>query len=177
MAATGRHRYSVAVVRTALVGWLCLALVPPTSDREADANTVAGAADDDEPASQVGVLSEGGRRRGGVELTLGGVAVAVAGALIAFGAMELRSGRARERSCARAYQDICTVDPPSFSYAAGGLGLGLAVPVLIGAAFLWARGAKIHRDARAVGALQRASLSVAIGRGVSAVTVGASVRF
>lgn len=96
--------------------------------------------------------SEAGTRRGAIEFTLGGVAVALFGVLIGRGAWEVVEGRELERDCANgtAMDLQCDFANPSRGhYVAAGLSFGFAVPMAIAAGFLFAHGARINRDYKA----------------------------
>jgi hypothetical protein len=96
--------------------------------------------------------SEAGSRRGAIEFTLGGVAVALFGVLIGRGAWEIAEGRELERGCAdgTAMDLQCDFANPSRGhYVAAGLSFGFAVPMAIASGFLFAHGARINRDYKA----------------------------
>jgi hypothetical protein len=98
-------------------------------------------------------FSEGGTRRGAIEFTIGGVAVAVFGVLVGRGAWEIVQGQELDRECANgtSMELQCeTTNPPSRgNRVAAGLSFGFAVPMAIAAGFMFAHGARIHRDYKA----------------------------
>ncbi len=124
--------------------------------------------------------SEGGTRRGAIEFTLGGAAVVVFGVLVGRGAWEIVKGQQLDRECANGtsqeLQCELTSPPSRGNRVAAGLSFGFAVPMAIAAGFLFAHGARIHRDYEAWKAEQRRVqvLPSASRRGVG---LGLQVRF
>ncbi len=96
--------------------------------------------------------SEQGTRRGELEFGLASVMLGVGVGLFAFGGVELDRTRTHQRYCAQGYGssglDSCLLDPPGLGYAAVGLSWAFAVPIVIGSGLLFARGARIHADAK-----------------------------
>ena len=109
-------------------------------------------------------FSEAGTKRGAIEFTLGSAAVVLFGVLIGRGAWEVVQGRNLERGCADGTSmDLqCSIsDPPSRgNRIAAGLSFGFAVPMAIAAGFLFAHGARIHRDYKAFKRVEQARLRV-----------------
>ena len=95
-------------------------------------------------------FSEGGTRRGVVELTLGSLTAATSLLLIGRGAWELSQARELENACESPNPPLeCELDGPARgNRIAGGLSLGLSVPFGVASGFLFAYGARIHRDWR-----------------------------
>jgi hypothetical protein len=96
--------------------------------------------------------SEQGTKRGELEFALAGVMLGVGVGLAAYGGVELDRTRAHQRFCAQGFGseglDSCQLDPPGLGYAAVGLSWAFAVPLVIGSGLLFARGARIHADAK-----------------------------
>ena len=94
-------------------------------------------------------MSEGGTRRGILELALGSVALAGSAALIGRGVWEIVEGRKLEDECNRfiSNNSECGAPNPSRDSEIGaGLSFGFAVPLAVAAGFLLARGLRIERD-------------------------------
>jgi hypothetical protein len=94
--------------------------------------------------------SEGGTRRGVLELTLGSIVGATSGLLVGRGVWEaIRAGRIEEE-CARGSDTIeCTfVHPGRQARIAAGLSFGFAGVLGLASGFLLVRGVRIHRDWR-----------------------------
>ncbi len=89
---------------------------------------------------------------GTLEFALAGVMMGVGVGLAAFGSVELVRTREHARQCEQGYGgegiDSCVFDPPRLGYAAVGLSWGFSVPLLVGSGLLFARGARVHREAR-----------------------------
>lgn len=104
-------------------------------------------------AEEVGTLSQGGTRRGGLEFGIGAVLTATAGGLIGFGAQQFVRARQHALFCdgggSSSGIDPCTFDPPPLGYASAGLSWGFSAALLVGGALLFARGARVRADARA----------------------------
>jgi hypothetical protein len=126
-------------------------------------------------------FSEAGTRRGAIEFTLGSAAVVVFGVLIGRGAWELAQGQKLERTCAdgTAAELQCTLsDPPSRgNKIAAGLSFGFAVPMAIAAGFLFAHGARIHRDYKAFKRNEQVRLQLVPVAGRRGGGVGLRLRF
>lgn len=95
--------------------------------------------------------SEGGRRNGILELTLGSIATTVSAVLIGRGGWELaRADEAREHCDDGSIDPACSsTNPARGNYIAAGLSFGFSVPIAIAGGLLLARGVRIHRDYRA----------------------------
>jgi hypothetical protein len=115
--------------------------------------------------------SEGGDRRGVIELTLGSLTATMSAVLIGRGAWELaRASR---------FEDACeSFDPPlecalgnaaRQNRIAGGLSLGFAVPFAVASGFLFAYGVRIRRDYRSHQRDAKLSLAPWGGRGAGGV--------
>jgi hypothetical protein len=89
---------------------------------------------------------------GALEFGLAGVMMGVGVGLAAFGSVELVRTREHQRQCEYGQGgngiDSCVFDPPVLGYAAVGLSWGLSVPLIIGSGLLFARGARVRREAR-----------------------------
>jgi hypothetical protein len=89
---------------------------------------------------------------GTLEFGLAGVMMGVGVGMVAFGSVELVRTREHQRRCAQGTSgvgiDSCLFDPPRLGYAAVGLSWGFAVPLVVGSGLLFARGARVRRDAR-----------------------------
>jgi hypothetical protein len=97
-------------------------------------------------------FSEGGTRRGAIEFTLGSAAAVLFGVLIGRGAWEVVEGQKLDRGCAdgTAMDLQCDFANPSRGHrVAAGLSFGFAVPMAIASGFLFAHGARVHRDYKA----------------------------
>lgn len=105
--------------------------------------------------------SEGGQRRGILELTLGSITAGVAVLLVARGGWELHQAAVLRESCDEGSLDVaCQLDnPTSGSKIAAGLSFAFAVPVGIASGFLFARGARTHRDYKSWKATQERAVS------------------
>lgn len=95
-------------------------------------------------------FSEGGTRRGILEMSLGGLAAGMSGLLIGRGAWELARASSLEEACRSASPPLeCELGSPArHNHIAGGLSLGFAVPFAVASGFLFAYGVRIHRDFR-----------------------------
>jgi hypothetical protein len=92
-------------------------------------------------------LSEGGQRRGVMELTLGGVTGGVSLLLIGRGIWEVFEARRLARECDTSDEIACSLaNPPLHPRIAAGLSFAFAVPIGVASGLLFARGARIHRD-------------------------------
>lgn len=93
-------------------------------------------------------MSEGGQRRGIIELTLGSLTLAMSAVLIGRGAWELTQAAKLRDVCESGDAPLeCLVDDPARGGQIGaGLSFGFAVPFAVAGGFLVARGARIHRD-------------------------------
>jgi hypothetical protein len=104
-------------------------------------------------------FSEGGTRRGAIEFSLGAVTAVLFGVLIGRGAWEIVQGQKLDRGCAdgTAMDLQCEfTNPPSRgNRVAAGLSFGFAVPMAIATGFLFAHGARVHRDYKEWQAEQR----------------------
>jgi len=100
--------------------------------------------------------SEGGTRRGVLELTLGSVVVGTSGLLIGRGAWEIVQARRTQKACDEGSGSIdCGFpNPGRQGRIAGGLSFGVAGVLAVAAGFLLARGVRINRDYREVKAAQ-----------------------
>lgn len=155
---TARGRGTVRPVRPSVkkLGWVLVATLAlealPSGARAAEPVVVA-------PPKQSRKLrresrkdmdmSKGGTQRGILEFTLGSLTAAGALALIGRGAWELVEGRKLEDECSDFTSEASecgTPNPSRDSEIAAGLSFGLAVPMAIASGFLFARGARIHRD-------------------------------
>lgn len=105
------------------------------------------------PSSEVGTLSAGGTENGALELGLGSAVMAIGVGLAVMGSVDLVRGLDRKRQCENSFEEVCAIDPPGLVFASTGLAYAFAVPSLVGGAILLAKGARIHRDFRAVRAL------------------------
>jgi hypothetical protein len=117
----------------------------PGEPKKVDAQTKAHRPTADED------LSRGGTRRGALEIGLGTVVVLTSAALIGRGAWEIVTGKQLTRDCKTfATSDVLCDrnDPASGNKIAAGLAFGLAVPLVVAAGLLLARGSRIHRDYR-----------------------------
>lgn len=89
---------------------------------------------------------------GALEFGLASVMMGVGVGLAAFGSVELVRTREHQRNCAQGFGgsgiDSCAFDPPGLGYAAVTLSWGFSVPLLVGSGLLFARGARVLRDAR-----------------------------
>lgn len=94
--------------------------------------------------------SEGGTRRGVLELTLGSVVAGTSGLLVGRGIWELLDARRTEDACdmGSASIDCGYPNPGRQGRIAAGLSFGVAAVVGVAAGFLLARGVRIHRDYR-----------------------------
>jgi hypothetical protein len=94
--------------------------------------------------------SEGGTRRGVLELTLGSVVAGTSGLLIGRGAWEVVQSRRTDRACLQGSQSIdCGfANPGRQGKIAAGLSFGFAGVIGLAAGFLLARGIRINRDYR-----------------------------
>lgn len=92
-------------------------------------------------------LSQAGTRRGVIEFSLGSLMGVLSGVLIGRGAWELV--RANRVDPCLEFDVVCQ-DEASFqtrdSRIAAGLSFGMAVPAALATGFLFARGARVHRD-------------------------------
>lgn len=125
-------------------------------------------------------LSEGGERRGIIELTLGSLTAALSAVLIGRGGWELARAAALEGSCESADPPLeCMWDEPARgNRIAGGLSLGFAVPFAVASGFLLARGVRIHRDYRRYERTQgRSALTIAPWGGPAGGGLQLRVRF
>jgi len=93
--------------------------------------------------------SEAGSRRGILELTLGSVVGATAGALVGRGAWEIVRARRIEETCATGTGtaiECSFISPGRQGRIAAGLSFGFAGVLGLASGFLLARGVRIHRD-------------------------------
>lgn len=109
--------------------------------------------------------SEGGTRRGVLELTLGSVVAGTSGLLVGRGIWELVQARRTDVACKEGSNSIdCTFpNPGRQGRIAAGLSFGFSAVLGVAAGFLLTRGVRIHRDYREHRAAQagaRARLSV-----------------
>jgi hypothetical protein len=104
---------------------------------------------------QLGELSQQGTRHGELEFGLAALLSGSAIGLVGFGGAELDRAIAHRDHC-RARDpdsfDSCTLEPPALAFTAVGLAWGFSLPLLVGAGLLFARGAKIHADAKRISA-------------------------
>ena len=100
--------------------------------------------------------SEGGTRRGVIELTLGSVVAGTSGLLIGRGGWEIVQARRTEQACNQGSQSIdCGfANPGRQGRIAAGLSFGVAGVLALAAGFLLARGVRINRDYRKFTAAQ-----------------------
>jgi hypothetical protein len=100
--------------------------------------------------------SEGGTRRGVLELTLGSVVAGTSGLLIGRGGWEIVQARRTERACAQGGESIdCGfANPGRQGRIAAGLSFGVAGVLALAAGFLLVRGVRINRDYREFKAAQ-----------------------
>jgi hypothetical protein len=100
--------------------------------------------------------SEGGTRRGVLELTLGSVVAGTSGLLIGRGVWEAAQSRRTERDCNEGGESIdCGFpNPGRQGKIAAGLSFGVAAVLGVAAGFLLARGVRINRDYREFTAAQ-----------------------
>jgi hypothetical protein len=95
----------------------------------------------------VGVISQAGTRRGGLEFGLAALLTGTSGALLGFGVSQYLQARAQAGFCAAGGGssgiDPCTFDSPQLGYASAGLSWGFSALSLVGAGLLFARGARI----------------------------------
>jgi hypothetical protein len=100
--------------------------------------------------------SEGGTRRGVLELTLGSVVAGTSGLLVGRGIWELVQSRRTERACDRGVDSIdCQfANPGRQGRIAAGLSFGFAAVIGVAAGFLLTRGVRINRDHREFQAAQ-----------------------
>lgn len=105
--------------------------------------------------------SEGGTRRGVLELSLGSVVAGASGLLIGRGIWEIGEARRTEDACneGRDLIDCTFANPGRQGRIAAGLSFGFAAVLGVAATFLLVRGVRINRDYRAFQAAQ-ARLSV-----------------
>lgn len=105
--------------------------------------------------------SEGGTRRGVLELSLGSVVAGTSGLLIGRGIWEIGEAQRTQDACneGRVLIDCIYPNPGRQGLIAAGLSFGFAAVLGVAAGFLLARGVRINRDYRAFGAAQ-ARLSV-----------------
>lgn len=121
--------------------------LPPAPEPEAEPST-PGPVEPEGPV--VGELSEGGTDSGVLVIGLASVTLATAGALIAFGAIQIQRGRDKQEVC-----DIdpalneCQIDRPVVRFASAGLSFGLSVPVAVAGALWMRKGVRIRRDYKA----------------------------
>jgi hypothetical protein len=96
-------------------------------------------------------LSKGGTERGGLEFALGSIAAVLSGVLIGRGTWELVKADELEKDCAASDSDNpeCTgvfgSRPWRTARIAGGISIGLSVPMAIASGFLLRRGVRVHR--------------------------------
>ena len=153
------------MLRELLVTSLGLVSVPlasqasPPPPRVASLHADAAPRPDDAAGASVGELSARGTRHGGLELGLGSVLLATAGALVGVGVREFMRAREHVEFCRLQAQivelddtegiDPCVFDPPPLGFAAAGLSWGFSIPLFVGAGMLIERGVRVRRDARA----------------------------
>lgn len=93
-------------------------------------------------------LSEGGSRRGVIELTLGTLTAGLSVVLIGRGGWEIARAKEIEQRCDSGEGDLleCGLGKPGRdNRIAAGLSFGFSVPFAVASGFLFARGARIHR--------------------------------
>jgi hypothetical protein len=100
--------------------------------------------------------SEGGTRRGVLELTLGSVVAGSSGLLVGRGIWELVRAPRTEQACANGSDSVdCQFpNPGRQGRIAAGLSFGFAAVLGVAAGFLLVRGVRTHRDYRAFQAAQ-----------------------
>jgi hypothetical protein len=104
-------------------------------------------------------MSQGGERRGGIEIALGSFGLALAVGLIGRGGWEVVNAQRLARRCGDQPDDPACLGPGNpvvGAKVAAGLSFAFAVPVAIGGGFLLAHGLRIRRDWKAWHARQRA---------------------
>lgn len=94
--------------------------------------------------------SEGGTRRGALELTLGSVVAGTSALLVGRGIWEIADARRTDEACAegRALIDCNFAVPGRQGRIAAGLSFGFSAVIGVAAGFLLARGVRINRDYR-----------------------------
>ncbi len=91
--------------------------------------------------------SEAGTRRGVVEFSLGSLTALLAGVLVARGTWELVEAREAKKECETRDCDAVLGPNPLRGYKiAAGLSFGMVIPAALATGFLFARGARVHRD-------------------------------
>lgn len=113
--------------------------------------------------------SEGGKKKGGIEFTLGALTAALAVGLVGRGVWELVRGRALEEDCANfdTTNPACDreLDASRDPKIAAGLSFGFAVPAALASGFLFSYAVRIRRDYKAFEAKQaRLQVAPMIGR-------------
>jgi hypothetical protein len=124
-------------------------------------------------------MSQGGERRGGIEIALGSMALGLSVALIARGAWEVVNAQKLARRCSDDPDDVECItlgNPVTGAKVAAGLSFAFAVPVAIGGGFLLAHGLRIRRDWKAWHRRQREVALVPSG-GRSGAALSLRVRF
>ncbi|PRQ03017.1 hypothetical protein ENSA5_19560 [Enhygromyxa salina] len=110
--------------------------------------------------AKIGARSQQGTRRGVLELGIGVLLTGAAASLAAFGTIQFVRAQEQVEFCRESSLiitenegqvmgiDPCTFDPPPLGFASAGLSWGFSLPLLVGAAMLFVRGAQIAGDAR-----------------------------
>ncbi len=151
---------SLLSVSLALTSPVAAIFLSPSAGAEAEASQPEGPEPEAGGAS-IGLLSNMGEDRGSFELGLGSVVLGVGVGLLVLGAVELKRARDRKAQCTTNnfgdYDSNCDLDPAGLIFASSALAFTFSVPAFVGGALLVKKGAKIHRDYRAV---KRASLTL-----------------
>lgn len=150
---------------------------PAESEAEAEAESKAeGPVEPEGPV--VGELSEDGTDSGVLVLGLASVTLATAGALIAFGAVQIKRGQDKQEVCnIDPALNECQIDRPVVRFASAGLSFGLSIPVAVAGALWMRKGVRIRRDYKAFHQGQKVETRVIgqVGRGGA--NVGLRLRF
>jgi len=126
----------------------------------------------------VGDLSEGGTDSGVLVIGLASVTLATAGALVAFGAIQIQRGRDKQEVCSIDPElNECQIDRPVVRFASAGLSLGLLVPVAVAGALRLRKGVRIRRDYKAFHQGQKVETRLMGGLGARGGHLGLRVRF
>lgn len=172
----GRGIVAVATIACLACPQLVLA-APPEGPQPAEDAERRGPKSD-----PVGTISHQGSRRGALELGLGVVLSAAAVGLATFGGFQFVRAREHVEFCNAEPLfideldepmgiDPCQFDPPPLGFASAGLSWGFSAVLLTGAGLLFARGARVLRDARRYGRIE-ASLGAGWNRRGFGVRVG-----